>query len=48
MVSGGWIIPEDAKKPNDERLVEIPNKKDCITLNELCEEISISTATGKN
>lgn len=48
MVSGVWLIPADGQKPADERLTDLPNKKDCISLKELCEELSISTATGRN
>lgn len=48
MVSGVWLIPDTAIKPSDERLSEIPDSIDCITLKELCEELSISTATGRN
>ena len=47
-VSGIWLIPATAIKPSDERRSEIPNSMDCITLKELCKELSISTATGKN
>lgn len=48
MVSGVWLIPATAIKPSDKRLSGIPDSIDCITLKELCEELSISTATGKN
>ena len=48
MVSGIWLIPSTATKPSDERLSIIPDSKDYITLKELCEELSISTATGRN
>lgn len=48
MVSGVWLIPATAIKPSDERLCEMPDSIDCITLKELCEELSISTATGRN
>lgn len=48
MVSGVWLIPATATKPSDERLSVIPNATDYITLKELCEELSISTATGRN
>ena len=48
MVSGVWLIPSTAIKPSDERLSEIPTSIECITLKELCEELSISTATGRN
>lgn len=48
MVSGVWIIPADAKKPSDERLAEAPEMEDCLSLKELCQELSISIATGRN
>lgn len=48
MVSGVWLVPANATKPSDERLSEIPDFVDCITLKELCEKLSISTATGRN
>lgn len=48
MVSGVWIIPADAQKPVDERITEMPEMTDCMTLKEVCEELSISLATGKN
>ncbi|MGO5020923.1 TaqI-like C-terminal specificity domain-containing protein [Roseburia faecis] len=48
MVSGVWLIPATAIKPSDERLSEIPDSIDYISLKELCEELSISTATGRN
>lgn len=48
MVSGIWLIPATAVKPSDERLSEMPSSIDYITLKELCKELSISTATGRN
>lgn len=48
MVSGVWLIPTNAIKPSDERLAEIPDSEDCVSLKELCEELSISIATGRN
>ena len=45
MVSGIWLIPAMAKKPSDERLSSAPKSEDDLTLKELCEELSISTAT---
>ena len=48
MVSGVWLIPATATKPSDERLTTIPPSEDCLTLKELCEELSISIATGRN
>lgn len=48
MVSGVWLIPATATKPSDKRLSDIPASDNYITLKELCEELSISTATGRN
>lgn len=48
MVSGVWLIPANAVKPSDERLTEIPDSEECLSLKELCKELSISTATGRN
>lgn len=48
MVSGVWLIPADAQKPTDERLSDIPDDSECISLKELCDSLSISTATGRN
>ena len=47
MVSGIWLIPAMAKA-SDERLSSAPKSEDDLTLKELCEELSISTATGRN
>ncbi|MDT3844068.1 MAG: N-6 DNA methylase [Bacillota bacterium] len=48
MISGVWVIPADAEKPTDGRLSMVVESKELITLNELCENLAISTATGKN
>lgn len=48
MISGVWLIPEDAEKPSDERIIELCDIKDCLSLKELCNELSISLATGRN
>ena len=48
MVSGVWLIPAEAVKPSDERLSKTPDSEDFLSLKELCEELSISTATGRN
>lgn len=48
MVSGVWLIPEIATKPSDERLTDIPDSDDFLSLKELCNILSISTATGRN
>lgn len=46
MISGVWVIPEDAQKPNDKRTAY--SGDDMISLNELCKELSVSIATGRN
>ena len=48
MVSGVWLIPTNAAKPTDERVSHAPESEDYLTLTELCKELSISTATGRN
>ena len=48
MVSGVWLIPATAIKPCDKRRSDLPATKDYVTLKELCEELSISIATGRN
>ena len=48
MVSGIWLIPSTAKKPADERLSSISQTENWMSLKELCDELSISTATGRN
>ena len=48
MVSGVWLIPASAAKPSDERITNIPNHDNCMSLKELCDELCISTATGRN
>ncbi len=48
MVSGVWLIPSDATKPFDERLSDIPDSGNYLTLKDLCDELSISIATGRN
>ena len=48
MVSGVWLIPNDATKPSDERLSDIPESQNCLSLKELCAELSISISTGRN
>lgn len=48
MVSGVWLIPANAKKPADERISEIPDGTECLSLKDLCSILSISTATGRN
>lgn len=48
MVNGVWLIPVTAIKPSDERLSDIPDPDEYLTLKKLCDELSISTATGRN
>lgn len=48
MVSGVWLIPYNAEKPEDERKTMEIVDEDFISLRQLCEELSISLATGKN
>lgn len=47
-VSGIWLIPDDAKKPADERLSLLPQDENVLSLSELCKTLSISVATGRN
>lgn len=56
-ISGVWLIPSDTEKPKDERCLKDKNQQLTLferednttyTLNELCRELSISYATGKN
>ena len=48
MVSGIWLIPASATKPSDERMTNSPKDSDSLSLKELCDILSISTATGRN
>lgn len=61
MVSGVWLIPTDAPKPEDARVRKTKNadqlslfdnfefnSNESISLNEVCDVLSISTATAKN
>lgn len=48
MISGVWVIPNTAQKPTDERLTMVTTSNNYVTLNDLCESLSISTATGRN
>ncbi len=56
-ISGVWLIPSDVEKPKDERFskkkyIQLSlfekNCKNFFTLKELCQELSISYATGRN
>lgn len=48
MISGVWVIPENAQKPADDRITTTDQYNNLISLNELCKNISISIATGRN
>lgn len=48
MLSGIWLIPATAVKPYDERLTLTSDSLQFLSLKEVCEELSISYATGKN
>lgn len=48
MISGVWLIPANSQKPSDERITEIPSDSNHLSLKELCDTLSISTATGRN
>lgn len=46
MISNVWVIPSDALKPADERTVF--TDADIMSLSDLCKELSVSIATGRN
>lgn len=46
MISGVWLIPSTAQKPTDERAT--PTDEKYFSLAQLCKELSISAATGRN
>lgn len=46
MINNVWAIPCTAKKPSDERMTVCT--EDLVSLSELCKELSISMATGRN
>ena len=48
MISGVWLIPENASKPVDEMISLFSNADSYVSLDQLCESLSISVATGKN
>lgn len=48
MVSNIWLIPKDAEKPRDGRISHTFAKQDLYPLKDLCSQLSISIATGKN
>ena len=46
MISNVWVIPSSSSKPVDERVIS--SNDDMLSLSELCKELSISVATGRN
>lgn len=46
MISNVWVIPSSSSKPADERVIS--SNDDMLSLSELCKELSISVATGRN
>ena len=48
MISGVWVIPEAAEKPDDERLTMNIVSDNYLNLKTVCNLLSISLATGKN
>lgn len=48
MISNVWIIPNNAKKPLDERYTSTPHDSGLVSLKELSTLLSISEATGRN
>ena len=51
MISGVWLIPSSAEKPKDGRYTQMSMfdlDEKHLSLSELCDELSISLATGKN
>lgn len=48
MISGVWIIPENAEKPFDDRTTQPDQSENLIPLSKLCNMLSISIATGRN
>lgn len=47
-MSGVWLIPANAPKPSDERLSEPLYPENSLSLKDLCNELCISIATGRN
>lgn len=47
-ISGVWIIPENAEKPQDGRTNSVRNLDNGISLAEACSQLGISLASGKN
>lgn len=48
MISGVWLIPDNARKPADNRMSQLDIDSRLIPLSEVCEMLSISVATGRN
>lgn len=48
MISGVWIVPEDAEKPIDDRIPQLVDGSKLISLSDVCSMLSISVATGRN
>ena len=46
MISNVWVIPGSSSKPADERIIS--SADGMLSLSELCKELSISAATGRN
>ena len=47
-ISGVWIIPSDAEKPTDDRTSDLPEMENVLSLAEVCTQLSVSLATGRN
>ena len=47
-ISGVWIIPSDAEKPSDDRVSSIAELDNMLSLAEVCSQLSVSLATGRN
>lgn len=47
-MSDVWIIPEDTKKPDNEHAASVISDNALLPFTELCRELSISEATGRN
>lgn len=48
IISGVWVIPTSAEKPADDRVTTVAPDSSFISLNDLCNILSISVATGRN
>ena len=48
MVNEVWQITSDSTEPVDGMLSGVSDSDEYLTLKELCDELSISTATGRN